>query len=690
MTLPKSSALTPRVAIYCRVSGRRQEQDGTSLDTQEAACRAKAEAEGWTLVEAPTRETHTGTELLQRPGLDRLRGMVRDGTIDYLLSYDPDRLSRSQAHTAILAEEAKLYGVALRFVTVDAFEDTPVGRFMRTGLAFASEIEVEKLKERTWRAIVSQAEQGRRLPGCRPRYGYRWTDVERPDGRRWTRAGLVADDRTAPVVRRVFALAVAGMPTRRIAAMLSADGVPTPKGGARWSQASVRNLLSEPLYTGAAVAFQHRTEKAMATKRDGTTGRIIRVLPRGDDDDGLKRTDLPDGTVEALVDAATFARVRDRLTRNRAEAARNTRPEHREDALLRSGFARCGYCGKSLTVRRDTRGPRYVCLDTVPRGGSCPSFAITAAILDQLVWRRVELALTDDLALTEAVDAQLRGPAADADLAGTDAALARIAKERAFALRQIDRIAAMDDAAEADEAAAPYNARLIELMRRERETRAEREARLSLRAKDADLDRWLHDVRIMYGKAAALTESLDYAGKRDLLAALEVKALVYRTDHTPRVEVTARVDLAKWSWLDAADPITGGEFIYNYNAEVADRLPRPEDVPSASLRAISGAVRLLARLDVGVLEVRRLGVLVAADEGAGVDEAVRIGDLERVGLDLEGVVVRIGVLDRQLHGDVTGVVLGGEELPELLEAGVARSPVTRARQAAPLPGNGPW
>lgn len=139
--------------------------------------------------------------------------------------------------------------------------------------------------------------------------------------------------------------------------------------------------------------------------------------------------------MEPLVDAATFARVRERLVRNRAEAARNTKPEHREDALLRSGFAVCGYCGKHMTVSRANGGARYSCQDTVPRGGTCPPFSIAAAILDQTVWRRVELALTDDLTLTEATEAQLRGPAADAETAGIDAGLARIAKERAFALR---------------------------------------------------------------------------------------------------------------------------------------------------------------------------------------------------------------------------------------------------------------
>ena len=39
--------MNPRVAIYCRVSTNKQEQDGTSLETQLAKCEAYAAEQGW-------------------------------------------------------------------------------------------------------------------------------------------------------------------------------------------------------------------------------------------------------------------------------------------------------------------------------------------------------------------------------------------------------------------------------------------------------------------------------------------------------------------------------------------------------------------------------------------------------------------------------------------------------------------
>jgi site-specific DNA recombinase len=59
-----SSTTTKKAAIYCRVSTAGQEEDGTSLDTQEARCRQYATTQGYTVEEAHVyREVYTGTEL---------------------------------------------------------------------------------------------------------------------------------------------------------------------------------------------------------------------------------------------------------------------------------------------------------------------------------------------------------------------------------------------------------------------------------------------------------------------------------------------------------------------------------------------------------------------------------------------------------------------------------------------------
>ena len=61
-------------AIYCRVSTTAQEEEGTSLASQEDRCRRYAAGQGYTVDEAHVyHEVHTGIELWERPQLAKLR-----------------------------------------------------------------------------------------------------------------------------------------------------------------------------------------------------------------------------------------------------------------------------------------------------------------------------------------------------------------------------------------------------------------------------------------------------------------------------------------------------------------------------------------------------------------------------------------------------------------------------------------
>ncbi len=69
-------------ATYSRVSTEDQGERGTSLETQEAACVTLAQANGYNVpLEYRIREEFTGATL-DRPVLQRLRKLVRDGEVD--------------------------------------------------------------------------------------------------------------------------------------------------------------------------------------------------------------------------------------------------------------------------------------------------------------------------------------------------------------------------------------------------------------------------------------------------------------------------------------------------------------------------------------------------------------------------------------------------------------------------------
>ncbi len=136
-----------RVAIYTRVSTTRQEDEGTSLATQEAQCRAYAGQHGWTVVGVWT-DIHTGSDLFERRQLTALREAMRRREIDAVIAYALDRLTRNQAHLGLILSEAEHSGVIVELVT-ERLEDTPEGRLLQSVRGFVAEMERIKIVELT-------------------------------------------------------------------------------------------------------------------------------------------------------------------------------------------------------------------------------------------------------------------------------------------------------------------------------------------------------------------------------------------------------------------------------------------------------------------------------------------------------------------------------------------------------------
>lgn len=507
-------AVSLRAIVYTRVSGAAQEQDGTSLDTQADRCLAYAEERGWQVV-AVEREVHTGADLFGRPRLTAVREMLRDSRADVLLAYALDRLSRKQTHVAIIAEEAEAAGATLAFVTED-FDKGPVGTFIRGAKAFAAELEREKIRERSLRGREHRVRTGRPLPSWKPLYGYTWADE--------TRSKLEEDPLTAPIVRRIFAEAIAGQTIRSIARGLSADVVPTPTGRADiWRTATVWKILRNPAYAGQMFGLRTRTERVCGRRRDVTVPAEEWVA-------------LPEGTVPALVDAETFASIAARLAANQAQATRNNK--HPEDALLRGGFSRCGYCGNNLVAIR-VKGeahPQYRCNTPNRDRHGCPYFGISAGLLDAAVWAKVRATVLDRTLIEREVERMYTHDPTRADIAAIDRRLSEIDRQRGNLTR---RLALFDD----DEAAAPLVAEIGMLTEGRRQLEAERAALLAERENWSAAQLQLGDIARWFETVAVNLDNLDYAGKRLALEALGVETHVFAKDHAPRYEIKARIAL---------------------------------------------------------------------------------------------------------------------------------------------------
>src|ERR1700692_3234386 len=142
MERPKSPIR--RCAIYTRKSSEEGlEQDFNSLHAQREACEAfiKSQAgEGWRLIKTAYDDGGLSGETMERPALKRLLADISQGSIDVVVVYKVDRLTRSLADFAKMVEVFDAREVSFVAVT-QQFNPTPsMGRLTLNVLLFFAHI----------------------------------------------------------------------------------------------------------------------------------------------------------------------------------------------------------------------------------------------------------------------------------------------------------------------------------------------------------------------------------------------------------------------------------------------------------------------------------------------------------------------------------------------------------------------
>ena len=186
-----------RAAHYARVSTDRQAEK-YGISSQVEALKKRSLEKGWTPVidgdkDAFIDDGYSGADL-DRPALNRLRQAAREGRIDIVLVYDPDRLSRKLFHQMILAEEFEKQGIKLEFVTQE-MGTSPEDRMFFNMRGLVAEYEREKIRERTIRGSREKARQGKVVNASSVAYGYRYNKEK---------ATLEEDPEKAPIIRMIF------------------------------------------------------------------------------------------------------------------------------------------------------------------------------------------------------------------------------------------------------------------------------------------------------------------------------------------------------------------------------------------------------------------------------------------------------------------------------------------------------
>lgn len=349
-----------------------------------AACRRRAEAEGWAVLgEYHDRAISgaAGIEDTQRPGLAAMLRRIEEGGIDQVLTESTDRIARHQGDAFAVRELIEYAGARL-FTLMDGVVDDINGTIKSLFDARTRKDLAQRVR-RGHRGVVAQ---GRSPSGVA--FGYR--RVAKLDDRGEPVRGLrEIDPDTAAIVRRIFNDYAAGRSPRQIAGELNAQGIPAPRGGI-WRASTIAGhrrdgfgILSNPIYIGKLVYGRTEAVTDPRTRK--------RATRKGSGD--LATGDAPH---LRIIDDALWQQVQEELEgRSTGRPERQRRPRH-----LLSKLGQCGVCGGSWII---TRGEYFGCSSVID-GNACTNRRL---IRKDEYERRVLAELRDQMLAPDVVEAYL-------------------------------------------------------------------------------------------------------------------------------------------------------------------------------------------------------------------------------------------------------------------------------------------
>jgi site-specific DNA recombinase len=370
-------------------------------------------------------DTYTGLEYQYREALDRILRMAEAGEFDVLCM---DVLDRGLGRKAVARElyRMQLRDFGIHILTTEpsdhSDDDSFEGQATRLRKGLKAEEEILDMVRRTTNGRREKAlgnpeeDTPPQIVGSPFRcYGYKFVKNAKgtivgyelnydaihtePDGTEWTEI---------MVVRFIFESAANGISLHQMAATLNEKGIPTPfiskglhyknmKEAPRWQSMNLGRLLKNTAYYG-----EYRYGKTVPVRVPGRKRPIVKKVPPEE------HIIVP---VPAIVTKELWEKANRRVAANKNIATRNN--QHSKLSLLRGGFARCAYCGRSLAVRPISHKGRpteysYNCSRPFLKNGRCPGCLIYVSVLDRAAVEYIKEIIDDPSAVDTAIQELLK------------------------------------------------------------------------------------------------------------------------------------------------------------------------------------------------------------------------------------------------------------------------------------------
>ena len=363
-----SNPMDYHVALYIRLS-KEDESEGPSqsVTNQKSLLDEFVQKHRLQLYDTYIDDGWSGTNF-DRPAFQRMIGDIEAKKVNMVITKDLSRLGRDYIMTGHYMEryfpEHRVRYISLldgidTGVESSANDITPFRAIMND--MYAKDIS-KKIK-----SVKRDKQRKGQFIGGKPVYGYKMHPTEKNK--------IVIDEEVAPIVRRIFAMALDGVSCRQIASTLNEEGVPTPatycswnmgrKGpyAGLWSSERISDMLQNETYIGNMVQGKYGSV-SYKTKQN-------KPRPKSE-------WYIVEGTHEPIIDRELWDRVQ-------ALIEQRAKPFDVGTIGLFARKARCANCGYTMRSSKNHNKHYLQCSNRHVAKDACIGSFISVDKLEKMV-----------------------------------------------------------------------------------------------------------------------------------------------------------------------------------------------------------------------------------------------------------------------------------------------------------------
>ena len=312
--VPIDARVKRKVAGYARVSTDHDEQltsYAAQLDYYTTLIQGH---DDWEFAGMYSDEGVTGTSTKKREGFQAMVADALAGKIDLIITKSVSRFARNTVDSLSTIRQLKEHGTEVYFEKENIWTFDSKGELLITIMSSLAQEESRSISENvTWGHRKRMAD-GKVSIAYSSFIGY----DKGEDGT------LVVNQEQAKIVRLIFGEFIAGLSCHAIAEKLTSMGIKTPRGRDRWSQTTVKSILSNEKYKGDALLQKTYTPDYLTKKQVPNHGEVPQYYVENNH--------------EAIIEPEIFDRVQD-IIRQRGFC------DGYSGITIFSTRIRCGECG---------------------------------------------------------------------------------------------------------------------------------------------------------------------------------------------------------------------------------------------------------------------------------------------------------------------------------------------------------